>query len=62
MGGWKTWAGGIGLIASGVGLIAQTISADEFDYGKILEGIALIGSGLTVIGLGHKIEKGPRGK
>ena len=62
MSGWKTWAGGIGLIASGVGMIAQTIASDEFDMNKIYAGIALIGAGLSTIGVGHKIEKTANGK
>ena len=57
MGGWKVWTGAIGMIVSGVGLIAMTIAADEFDWTKIMAGIALIGKGLEAIGQGHKVEK-----
>lgn len=57
MRGWKTWAGGLALIASGVGTIAQVIANGEFSFEKIQAGLALIGAGLAVWGIGHKIDK-----
>jgi hypothetical protein len=55
MRGWKTWAGGIGMIVSGVGtlLMAFTGQADA----DLQSALSLITGGLAVIGLGHKIEK-----
>lgn len=57
MRGWKTWAGGLALVASGVGAIAQVIASGEFSFEKIQAGLALIGAGLAVWGIGHKIDK-----
>ena len=69
MGGWKTWVGGIGIIASGVGLITATIVAEKFELAELAAGMALISKGVGIIaagfaaiGLGHKLEKGPNGK
>ena len=55
MKGWKTWAGGAGLIFTGIGVILKGFSEGTFD--GMTEGIGLISSGLAVIGIGHKIEK-----
>ena len=57
MKGWKTLAGGIGLIASGIGLIAKEIVEGTFNYEAIMNGVSLIGAGFAAIGLGHKIQK-----
>jgi len=59
MKGWKTLAGGIGLILSGLGLVVQGITAG--DLTKVQEGIVLISLGLGGIGIGHKIEKTTNG-
>ena len=56
MKGWKTWVGGIGLIATGVGSIAAEVVNDTYDMPTILKGCALIGAGFAAIGLGHKQE------
>ena len=56
MKGWKTWAGGIGLILTGLGMIATGV-VNDLDLAKIQEGIALVGAGLVAIGLGHKIDR-----
>ena len=56
MGGWKTWAAGLGAIFSGLGLIAKTV-ATEIDPQKIWEGFQMVLAGLAIIGIGHKIEK-----
>lgn len=54
MGGWKTWAGGLSLIFSGIALALKEITDGTFEF---QEAIMLIGNGLAVIGIGHKIEK-----
>ena len=59
MRGWKTWAGGVALIAGGLALIATEVSAGTFEWPKISEGLAMIGAGFAAIGIGHKIERGP---
>jgi len=48
MKGWKTWLGGLVMIGLGAYLIAT---------GEVEKGIASIGSGASIIGLGHKLEK-----
>jgi len=48
MSGWKTWAGGLGLIAVGLVMIVNK----EFEAGAMK-----IAEGLAIIGIGHKIEK-----
>lgn len=48
MKGWKTWTGGLVLIGLGAFLLAT---------GHIEAGIAKIGEGVAVIGIGHKVEK-----
>lgn len=60
MGGWKTWTAAIGMIVTGAGLIATAVAGETVDPDKILEGAQLILAGLALIGLGHKLEKGPR--
>lgn len=55
MTGWKTWAGGAGMILSGLAMVATAVSQGTLD--GIQEGVALIGAGLGTIGIGHKIEK-----
>lgn len=59
MGGWKTWAAAIGMILAGAGLITTGSLADPVDVDKILEGAQMILAGLALIGIGHKLEKGP---
>jgi hypothetical protein len=62
MKGWKTWVGGIGMIATGIGSLANAI-LNDFDPVAIKESAVMIAAGfssfggLTAIGLGHKIEK-----
>lgn len=56
MGGWKTWASGIASILSGVVVIINSVLGEG---GEIMEGVALIIAGLAILGIGHKIEKGP---
>ncbi len=58
MSGWKTKAGGIGMILTGAGAILASVSgADGFSYESIQGGIGMITAGLAVLGIGHKIEK-----
>lgn len=58
MQGWKTWAAGIALILSGLGSILGSFDWDTFSFGDGLNaGILMIGNGLGLIGIGHKVEK-----
>lgn len=58
MTGWKTWAGGIGLILTGAGTILTSFDFETMTFGPGLnEGLALIGTGFAALGIGHKIEK-----
>ena len=57
MTGWKTWAAGIGSIASGVAMILNAVAQDGFSFDALKEGIGLITFGLGLIGIGHKVEK-----
>lgn len=56
MKGWKTWAAALALILPGAGMILGGL-ANDFDLAAIKEGAILIGGGLGMIGIGHKIEK-----
>lgn len=59
MQGWKTWAGGLSLILAGLGQIIGSMDFETFTFGEGLNaGILMIGNGLAVIGIGHKVEKG----
>ena len=57
MTGWKTKAGGIGLILSGAGSVIGGFVADPMNGDMIIAGIGLIGAGFAALGIGHKIEK-----
>jgi hypothetical protein len=56
MSGWKTKAGGIGLIATGIGILINCYSSGNWEDAG--QGIAAITAGLAAIGIGHKVEKG----
>lgn len=62
MKGWKTWAGGLGQIATGAGIlfncIQKLIAGDILTGEEVAGGFILIFTGFTTIGIGHKIEKG----
>ena len=53
MGGWKTWAAGIGLAVFGIG--GGLLGIHEMDTG-----IKMALEGLAIVGIGHKIEKANR--
>lgn len=58
MGGWKTWAAGIGMILTGAGLALKAVTAPEdAEPGQLMDGIQLALAGLATIGIGHKVEK-----
>jgi len=57
MSGIKTWAAGVTLIFGGLAQIASVIASGEFSFGEIQSGITMVGGGLGMIGIGHKIEK-----
>ena len=48
MSGWKTWLGALSSIAYGIFLVLT---------GKASEGLPLIIAGISLIGIGHKIDK-----
>lgn len=56
MKGWKTWVGGIGVIAGGIAIGTHGV-LNNFDLDEITKAIALISAGFAAIGIGHKIEK-----
>jgi hypothetical protein len=55
MKGWKTLAGGIGMILTGIGTIAMALSGQGDT--DVQSGLTLITGGLAVIGIGHKLDK-----
>jgi hypothetical protein len=57
MGGWKTWVGGLGIIFSGLSLAMAGVVSDPMNFDHVMQGLALAGTGLAAIGIGHKIEK-----
>lgn len=59
MSGWKTKTAGIGMILSGAGTVITAVSFDPFTIKpeEFQAGIALMGTGLGIIGIGHKVEK-----
>jgi len=61
MSGWKTWVGGLGMIATGIGTVIGGILAEPLDWAAVEKGIALIAGGIAVLGIGHKIEKSGQG-
>lgn len=59
MQGWKTWAGGLSLILAGIGEILGSVDFETWTFSDRLNaGILMIGNGLALIGIGHKVEKG----
>jgi len=61
MSGWKTWTGGLALIASGAAMVLAAVSGDTIDTAALMQGLAMIGAGFTAIGIGHKVEKAGNG-
>ena len=59
MTGWKTKTGGIVIILTG--LAAAIKGFNEGNWDEVAAGVAMIGGGLTAIGLGHKVEKAANG-
>lgn len=55
MGGWKTWAAGVGMIMLGVGQCVMALSGEA--NSDLQGGIATVMAGLAILGIGHKIEK-----
>lgn len=56
--GYKTKLGGFGMILTGVaGLIFHFVDNTNTMALGLPEAIALIGNGLGILGLGHKIQK-----
>lgn len=61
MSGWKTWTAGLGSIIIGIGTVITALTGDVPPGDRINTGLTEIIGGLAIIGLGHKIEKGPKG-
>ena len=63
MKGWKTWAAGIALILTGIGRMLNYVEMIGGDVdiavlqAAITHGLEMVGAGLAVIGIGHKVEK-----
>lgn len=57
LGGWKSKAGAIGMIAAGIGLIANEVAQGTFDYDMIFKGLGMIGAGFGILGVAGKVEK-----
>lgn len=59
--GWKTKTAGLGMILIGLGnivtAVAPVLGGGEIDGVQLNAGLAMVGTGLGVIGIGHKIEK-----
>jgi len=63
MGGWKTWLGALTAILGGAAMIGNEIhnwaTGQPVDTTKFAAGWAMISGGITAVGIGNKIEKGP---
>lgn len=59
VGGWKTKTAGVGMILSGAGSVVTSVSFDPLTINpeQFQAGVALMGTGLGIIGIGHKVEK-----
>lgn len=66
MTGWKTKFAGLGMIFTGAGTVLTAIlpvfagDLSGVNWDTVQGGIAMIGMGLGIIGIGHKIEKAGR--
>ena len=59
MGGWKTWVSGLLGIATGLVSIFKTVADETWNFADVQGGIGMIIAGFGILGIGHKIEKGP---
>jgi hypothetical protein len=57
MTGWKSKLGGAGMIATGIGMVISGLLAQPMDGDMVFKGFAMVGGGITAIGIAHKIEK-----
>jgi hypothetical protein len=57
--GWKTNASGYALIMTGMGQILNGL-AHDLDWNMVIAGFTNAGTGLGVLGIGHKVEKARR--
>lgn len=67
MKGWKTWTGVIGAVLTGIavqylGVDAGVVSDTTDKVMDLLEAAQVAFAGLAAIGIGHKLEKGPKNK
>jgi hypothetical protein len=57
MNGWKTTAGAIGTMCTGIAMIIKAVVTDPIEFNSIWEGILVIVSGLSIFGIGGKLQK-----
>lgn len=55
MKGWKTWTGGGAMVLTGVAMLLTMLSSGDFS--DLTAALTTIAGGISVIGIGHKIEK-----
>ncbi|NIQ92431.1 MAG: hypothetical protein GWN93_27000 [Deltaproteobacteria bacterium] len=55
--GWKTYLGAIGAMLTGIGMIAKVVVESPFNPVEVLDGLLVFTGGLTVLGVGHKLQK-----
>lgn len=60
MTGWKSKLSGVGIILGGLALVIKGVTADGFDFDSVKQGIAAVLAGLAILGIAHKLDKGPQ--
>jgi hypothetical protein len=55
MTGWKTKVAGLAAICTGLGLVGSGLAAGDAE--RIVAGLITALGGLSVLGLGHKVDK-----
>jgi len=55
MEGWKTWLGGLAAVGVGVAGVIWGFFENQFAISLVMGGFAAMG--ISVIGLGHKLDK-----
>jgi len=54
---WVTKTGGVSLIFSGLAMITSGLAGDSLDVDLIVQGIAVIGGGVTALGARRAIQE-----
>lgn len=57
MKGWKTVTAAIGTMLTGIALIIKAVTTDPIEFNNIWEGALVVISGLSVWGIGGKLQK-----